>query len=405
MKLLISLLLLSMTLFSQTSSAFSKKNSLGLKQNNNSIFLSAKGNAGLSSYNALMINPSNSATWVHNPYTLLDFSVRSSSTNVDANSQKVTFSNTSLGGINWVSQVMDSTLSIGMTLSPYLSRNGSFLDQQESVGLDTFNLNLTFFNEYEGSISEFKFGTAYKFSSKLSLSADLLYYFGSLNREAKIAENGSSILVQSNEKIENAYYGFTFGLNALYQITDDLNIALQFSPSTRLNRDSEGIIVTTSNVDSYDITDGNEIEIPSKFAIGLGKTIKNFGKLYADYHVEDWALNNTKSSAFHIGYESFASKKPFDPLLKKTMFFMGAYYYNEAFNYNYLENAQAESVQNMGFSAGTSIPFNANRNFFSFALSYTKRGDSSKNGVSESIFAFNIGISLGEWWYLPEIDD
>lgn len=401
-QLLIILSVITLT-FAGGGTGFSKKNNLGIKRFTGSVFLSGKGFAGLASFGKSFINPMNSAAWTYNPYTTFDFSIESSMAESSVAAGNSTVNSIALSSVNWVSHVIDTTLSIGFSLSPVLERHGEFLETQTS---DITGSDVTFSNNYRGTVSEFKFGAAYRVNPKLSVSLDALYYFGGFEFETKFSENsGTPTWVNSNERLEESHYGLTVGINGLYEVSPTLFVAAQFTPSVTLTSNHKRIIQSEQDVDTYDINGNNALEMPTKFALGLGKTLPRFGKVYADYRFEDWASTGVTSNGVHLGYESFKSDDQFASLHERAAYFMGAFFYNEAFKFHFTDAAQADDVSTWGISAGALIPFNRGGNYLSIGVSYTKRGSISVNGVEDSVLNFNVGLSLNELWYQPESED
>lgn len=400
-KIIISLIIL--ISLSAQGSAFSKKNDLGIRKFSNNTYTSAKGYGGSASFSNGASNYLNSATWTYNKYTLLEFFMASANSQITTSNSESTLSDFSINTIGWISQIMDTTLTIGIVINPFLENKGQFFEVQES-SLDTNIGNFSNYINYEGGINEAKFAIAYEFSPKLRLSIDALYYFGSLNQQQKFSTDGSESWIETVDELKTTYYGLTTGLNAHYMI----NYSNYISASIHLPKklDSKTVLVRTvqDTFDEFRLEDNKDIEIPLKFSFGYFGELTDNWMLSSDYLYEAWNGKYVALNKINVGIEKQASQKVFDSFWERSIFFLGTYYYNEAFKFNNDGN-KAENVNNLGFTIGYSAPFNQNQNRFTLSFNYGKRGSLDKNGLSENIFRVNVGLSLQELWYQPEIED
>jgi hypothetical protein len=379
-------------------SGFSIKSPFGNKRFTGAIYSFAKGYAGIASYDPRFINPMNSATWVENRMTSIDFSVEGDFNAVTSSGQTTGMNNVALSSINWVSHVIDSTMSIGFSFSPYLERNGQYTEHR-NFQIDTSETNIQFFKDYSGVISEMKFGIAYRVQPKLAISLDALYYFGSLNVEYKFQESGTSVFNRSAEKVERTYYGLTFGVNALYTYDEKTTFALQFSPSVKLTSEAEGVTSIAGRIDNYKLASDTPLEIPTKFNFGVSRKMSNRVSMQFDLRYENWNFVDQTTLGYHLGLETSGSADPQASFFERCKYFVGSYFYNEAYKVN------GNDVNNIGLTSGISVPFNNGMNFFMLGLSYSKRGNESDNGIEDSVFKLNLGLSLHEFWYEPESEE
>ena len=365
-----------------------------------SAFSHSIGYSGLAAVREGIINIKNPSTWVDQKRTILEFNLSSFNRSINSSGSSTSFHSTNFEGLNWVSTIKDSTVSIGFSLKPFHDQNVSILNSLNNYGLDNdINLDADQYITLGGAINEFSLGAGYRLNNKLYLGFSLDYYSGSLSSELKF-DQGNTTFVNYNIKETSTNYGLNISISSLYSITDNLSFAATFSPSNELTSEKKQVI-SIQNEEIIEIK-GNSIpfELPQKFSLGFNWSLENSGNLYVEYDLEKWKQSPNDVNKFSFGYQSTASRNVFDSFVERTNFMLGAYYYNDVFN-----STNGEKINVIGFTAGTAIPFSFNRNQIFLSAGYAKRGSIDKNNFDESIFTINIGFSIGDFWYQSEIED
>lgn len=383
-------------------SGFIKGNPIGLRQQASFMSIAGKGYAGMASTHPSLVNPLNTATWSKNLYTTFDFSVDLFQTDIDVNDQSIAEIASTMGGVAWISR-LDSNFTIGLVMSPIVTRNGRYSDNQV-FQLDTISIETDFRIDYRGGLNELKGGVSYRYSNALALGLDLRYIYGSLTTDQKFRERGSSTFIPSLEKTEQEYAGFGFALSSLMSVTDDLTLGLSWSPAIELSNYSEGITVIRNDVVNYKI-DKSPLTVPDLFYIGAKYQIDATHDVYLDIRTEHWPDVDRTVTGWFGGFEYAAESTQFDAFYERAAYSLGAFYYEEPVEFRNVLGKPGDVVTNVGFTGGISIPFNVNRNYLNLGLSYNMRGDKTVHGLTESVIRFTIGITLSDLWYLPEIED
>ncbi|MCB0278777.1 MAG: hypothetical protein KDD94_04700 [Calditrichaeota bacterium] len=365
-----------------------------------STYQQALGYGGLASYRNGIINIKNPASWVEQRLTIFEFNLASYSRSLSSNSANTSYQSTNFEGLNWVSSVKDSTLSIGFTLSPFQDQHVSILNKLTDYPLDAeHTLDANQYINLGGSINQFSFGAAYRANDQWFLGLSVDYYSGSLSSEVKLEQVNSSF-INYNVKVSTTAYGLNFGLSTLYRVNDQLSVAAFFSPKNTVKTSVKEVVTIRNqeNIETKSVSD--PFHLPQRLSLGLNWKFEDSGNIYLDYDNEDWDQSAKSLNKFSLSYQSTASSNVFDSFIERTNFMLGAYYYNDVFG-----TLNGEDINVFGFTAGAAIPFSFNRNHLFISAGYAKRGSISKNNFDESIFTINIGFSVGDFWYQPEIED
>lgn len=385
--------------FSQNSSGFTT-GALNnwVKSNTTSPFVLGRANTGIGEQFKNKINYLNTASWANSNLTLFDINIMSSRSSIDLNDVTASLSGTQLGSLAWVTSALDSTLAFGITFSSLYensSKSSILISQETDSG--TFEIGDKLF-ENVGNVNQIKIGSSYQVSKKYSFGLDLLYYQGNLKIDERQQFISSSAFTTSQKLDEmlTTYIGFSAGLSFSANLFDDrLHLGTTYSPEKTLATSAKRVFKSgaSTSLNTENDIPADAFIVPARFGVGAHLET-NFGHLFTDFRYEGGTDRSKSSKYVSVGFQTNPSKQLFESFLKRSTYTLGTYYYTENFDYN------NSDVINYGASAGMSIPFNFNTKELSLGLSYGKRGDNSKNGLSESVFKFSIGLSIGEFWYI-----
>ena len=362
-----------------------------------SPYYHALGYSGLASNSKTHINIVNPAAWVYIPNTIFNLSIRTSTEEKKILGNSTNFAITNLEGINWVSTIMDSSLSIGLNIRPIEERNGQVFSDFNNLLIDgDINSIYRESRNFRGTLNQYKFSFAYRFLNNLSASFSTLYHSGNFIEEVK-REYSSETFVGYNSELSKKYTGFGTEFSLFYKLNPKTSFSALFSPSVKLDNESK-ILTVRGGVDNteIDFVSSEIYETPNRFMFGASHSLTEKGIFYIDFHHESWNNRGQNLNKYSIGYEIIGEKDIFKSIWKRSNYMFGAYHYTDVTNKDLIV---------YGLTAGISIPFNYDRNRLFISLGYGKKHDRISFSGGSSGIQLNIGLSLKEFWYLPESED
>lgn len=305
-----------------------------------------------------------------------------------------------------------SALIVGIT--PFSNIGYKFREKETDTKLLAKYGDITYEKFGTGSISQLFFGGAVNLAPYLSLGAEMIYYFGALNRNSNVifgtdysirdittgwdydmSAMGGRIGVQYfNEVAANT----TLTIGATYRFSTELDGNYSRFASVEVN----GTPVDTVMMESYD---NYKVEIPSEIAFGFSLRKKDKWLVGFDYTRQDWKgsyfgetpgvdFKPGTASSFKVGVEFIPNRYDIRYYLKRATYRVGAYY-----DESYI-NIGGNKVNATGVTFGMSLPVFRWNNAFSWSVDLGQRG-SLKNGmVRERYVQLNINMNLHDMWFI-----
>jgi len=401
MKTLFYLIIVSLSFSQSGLSGFQMDN--WVKENSLSPFILGRGNTGIGAYQKNQINEKNTAFWYNLTRTFYGINITSKYNNITKRDNNGTLSSTKLGSLFWVSSVLDSTLSVGVYANNLYENSSRTTDAfKQTIPLKDSVETLEGFRSLDkiGNINQIKFGASYKPFTNLSFGLDAIIFYGNQLKTERTsfesALNGHKSLIEQNIN----YFGGSAGISMGYVSSNNtLSLGAYFYPQVTLSARGKTDLKLSGWQNNREQTiTVDDFIVPQR--IGFGTEYKTrMGSFFLDTELIGKTTYTNASNSFSVGYQSIPSRQVFESVFKRSTYSLGAYYHTENFKLN------NNDVVNYGISAGMSIPFNFNLNQLSLGLSYGKRGSVSENGISENVFKFSIGLSVGEFWYIAPDED
>lgn len=298
-----------------------------------------------------------------------------------------------------------------------------------SVGyqLETRNDDGTNANRFdgEGGLNKVLFGAGYLINDNFSVGIDFNYNFGNIQNNTitfRFDDDGSPLIVQSQENNRSDLSGINFNLGVLYKANLkhglQLTSALTYTPKSNISSRNQRSLATVQVVNQGQINVINEVEadleaiglqrtnllLPSKFTLGAG--LGKPRKWFVGAEFESQQLSN---------FENIVYDTPSTSYENATRFSLGGFYipqYN-AFNGFYKRlvyragfrtektglNIENESISEFGISFGVGVPvgeFGSNANI---GFEVGRRGTTNNNLIQENFINLQISISLNDRWF------
>jgi len=408
--IIIALFISQISLFSQTSSSYSRYGigDVAYSYSANELGI---GQLGISLAEPDFISINNPASWVKLTSTRFETSLSYSGLFLSDMSNSDFNGKAQFNGFAFAFPVsVPNGISVGFGIIPYSKINYQVIQYNTFPGSTDGQYTLTY--KGQGGLSKLFIGTSYNLPFNLSLGATLDYYFGTLNYAAiSNFTNTNNISTQYNTTYEPGGLGTTFGI-----ITPDIStifnsksisdfrlgisvdyikslstdtLYTSYSPSRSAGTDTIGSGTTT-------------MKIPVRLSAGLSFILNKRYLFTLDAASQAWSnytFNNTKVSNLRnslllsAGFEFRPKLELGASVWKQIIWRAGLSYEQTQYEINNV------GINQYAVSGGFSFPLSY-ANTIDLAVQYGIRGTTNSSLVKENFVKINFGLSLGELWFL-----
>ena len=386
---------------------------LGLSKSGHYTATSGAGSIGLVPTFHPGVSLDNPATWPGLKFTYISGSYNSQSVSLD-NRNNITYGN-GLDKIQFVIPIQDR-YAIGVSLKLVNNHNSYF--KTDSSTFDFQGKNLITNKEFRsgGGLLAGSFGVSFPMNEKMGLGFSVDRLFGSSRDEHSLVLNDIHYRMFNIR----TYSGTVMNLNFAGNFYNDNDlIVLAFARISMTGKAVSGTLYqfdlfedrndnytydpddypATVNVDTIEVSD---IYAPNSFSFGLNAGFRNDLNIFGEFQI--W--NDEASSA---NYESIYT----DQIGSKTHFGGGIVKFGNigarawqdkltfrlgAFKESYGLKYSGKTINENGITMGIGFKFAVTGNQLDFSY---RTGSRSINGdYKELVKEFNIGLSLGDVWFL-----
>ena len=386
---------------------------LGLSKSGNYAATSGAGSIGLVPTFHPGVSLDNPATWPGLKFTYISGSYNSRSVGLD-NKNDITYGN-GLDKIQFVIPIQDR-YAMGVSLKLVNNHNSYF--KTDSSTFDFQGKNLITNKEFRsgGGLLAGSFGVSFPMNEKMGLGFSVDRLFGSSRDEHSLVLNDIHYRMFNIR----TYSGTVMNLNFAGNFYNDNDlIVLAFARISMTGKPVSGTLYqfdlfedrndnytydpddypATVNVDTIEVSD---IYAPNSFSFGLNAGFRNDLNIFGEFQI--W--NDEASSA---NYESIYT----DQIGSKTHFGGGLVKFGNigarawqdkltfrlgAFKESYGLKYSGKTINENGITMGIGFKFAVTGNQLDFSY---RTGSRSINGdYKELVKEFNIGLSLGDVWFL-----
>ncbi len=412
MKLKIKILLiliasvLQINIYSQTSSSYSRYG-IGDIVSSYSARKAGIGGLGVSLIDSNFVGTINPAGWSNFDRTRLEFTAHFNGMFLSDGSTNKFYSDAEFSGFTFAIPV-SQRYGIGVVtgIIPYSNVSYKVVEQVSSQVLDE-NYKLSY--EGRGGLSKIFIGTSYRLPFGLSLGASFDYYFGSMDYSSKAEFPVSGNLSAEYTRSYNPRgYGSTFGvispdLSSILNLNDlsNLKLGLSFDYIAKLTTDT--LLTAKSRLSTDTISSGSiRMKVPLKMNAGLSFILSKKYLLSFDYSYQPWSkytFNGLSSSNLRDamklsgGFEYRPEREIGSTFWEQIILRAGLSYEQTQYIIN------GKGINELAVAGGFSLPLSP-ANTLDIALQYAKRGSTDKNLLKEDVIKLNLGISLGEIWFI-----
>ncbi|MDE6871461.1 MAG: hypothetical protein K2J62_04970 [Bacteroidales bacterium] len=277
------------------------------------------------------------------------------------------------------------------------------------------NYNSKFYGE--GSVYQLFAGAGATFWKRLSVGAELMYYFGTLDKASTTDFTDSSIRDESagSTILVRAVTG-KFGLQYDQPLGKNLHLVVGGTYRMKTNMRGQTTQYTYAELSSirdtiYHNVVNNAERLKFGDELGVGVSLRGGEKwsVEFDYLRSDWrgtamgshealgyrtdGFSTSVYQSFRAGFEIVPNRNDIRYYLKKCAYRAGVYYDREYYKYN------GYNVDAMGITLGVTLPVFRLYNGISLGVDFGQRGRMQGDLIRERYVTFSIGFNIHDIWF------
>ena len=310
-----------------------------------------------------------------------------------------------------------SAFKVGIT--PYSDMGYDFSSIETNPEIIGNTGNITYDSNGSGSVYQAFFGAGVTFWKRLSVGADMIYYFGNLDKITNMDYSDASYR-SLNSGSELTVRGLTGKFGLQYEQKLGGNVSMVIGATYKLGTNMKGYSTNYRYANQSSVTDTLKYNVDTlaktgvRFAdeIGVGIAFKGGDKWSAefDYIRSDWrgtgldkaagfAVNGQSvftsavSQSFRAGFEIVPNRNDIRYYMKTCSYRVGVYY-DQAYY-----KMDGNNVNSMGITLGMTLPVFKLYNGISIGVDLGQRASARNNMIRERYATFNIGFNIHDIWF------
>ncbi len=279
--------------------------------------------------------------------------------------------------------------------------------------------NITYDSFGNGSVYQAFVGAGVTFWKRLSLGAEVIYYFGNIDKVTNMIYSDDSYrsLNSGNELTVRGTTG-KFGLQYEQRFGTDMSVIV--GATYKLGTDMNGYSKNFRYANQSSITDTLKYSVDTlaasgiKFGdeIGVGISVKKGEKWSAEFNYirSDWSrsgfdrsaglsvvgdskFTSTVSQSFRAGFEIVPNRNDIRYYFNTCAYRVGAYYDQSYYKLD------GNNVNSMGITLGITLPVFRWYNGISLGVDLGQRSSTRNNMIRERYAKFVIGFNIHDIWF------
>ncbi|MDD2594255.1 MAG: hypothetical protein PHD11_00365 [Bacteroidales bacterium] len=306
-----------------------------------------------------------------------------------------------------------SAMQIGIT--PYSNVGYKFISSETDKEIVAEMGNIVYNKVGQGGIYRGFMGYGATFFDRLSVGAEAVCYFGTINRY-------SSAYFTTNTTYRTIKSGWThvirgvsgkFGLQYEQPLNANTSMIIGATyqlPSTLKGEETRyayGVSTSVTDTINFIRTDINQ-SVPREIGVGITFRDKDKWMVGLDYVRQDWSSTEFEatpgidfkpsvSQSFKVGMEYTPNRYDVRYYAKKLTYKVGAYYDNSYFTLN------GHKIASQGITLGISFPVFRYYNAISFGIDMGQKGSMTNNMIRERYFLFTLSFNLHDIWFMKPL--
>ena len=285
--------------------------------------------------------------------------------------------------------------------------------------------NITYSSYGKGSVYQAFIGAGATFWKRLSVGAEMIYYFGNIDKVTNMDYTNSSYRsVNSGHDLTVRGVTGKFGLQ--YEQRLGGNVSMIVGATYRMKTNVKGYSTSyrfanqssVSETLTYKVDTLAQNNIGFGDELGVGLSIKGgeqwsveFNYLRSDWtksgfesvggfssvssrpNTQNAVFSSTVSQSFRVGFELVPNRNDIRYYLKRCSYRAGFYYDKSYYKLN------GENVNNMGITIGVTLPVFRWYNGISIGVDFGQRASTRNNMIREQYVMFNLGFNIHDIWF------
>ena len=406
-KTILLILLLSVYIFPQSGSSYSR---IGI---GDMVFSYSARSMGMGQLGTSLAVPDftgiiNPAAWFKLDRTRFEITVDDNNLFLRNNSQSGRISSAIFNGFTLAFPVNQKYgVGIAMGIVPYSRVSYDVSQSYPSPITNVSDYQLSYIGS--GGLSRTFIGSSFQLPFGLVLGASFDYYFGQIDYSSQVNfTNTSNASTNYLKSYRPNGTGSTVGLispdlSPLFKSNSisDIRLGVAVNYISKLNVDTIGSANTTLGVDTIGFG-SVKMSIPLRVSAGLSMELSKKYLVSLDILSQPWqnyTFNNVKSPELRNAYKVSAGFE-YRPSLNLGSTFWQAIIWRAGLSYEQTQYfINGTGINQFSISGGFSLPLSY-QNTLDIGIQYTDRGTTSFNLVQENALRIDVGLSLGELWFV-----
>jgi hypothetical protein len=310
-----------------------------------------------------------------------------------------------------------SAFMVGIT--PFSDVGYNFSSYEKDPDIIGNTGNITYDSYGTGSIYQIFAGAGVTFWKRFSLGAEIIYYFGNIDKVTNMDYSNSSYR-SINGGSDMFITGTTgkFGLQYEQKIAGDVSMIV--GATYKLNTKMKGYSTNYRYANQESVSDTLNFSVDTlasanmRFAdeLGVGISFKGGEKWSAEFNYfrSDWTssgmdtqpgfssigdskFSSTVSHSFRAGFEYTPNRNDIRYYMRRCSYRAGAYYDRAYYKLD------GHNVNSMGVTLGITLPISRLYNGVSLGVDFGQRSSTRYNMIRERYAMFVIGFNIHDLWF------
>lgn len=311
-----------------------------------------------------------------------------------------------------------STSAMMVGISPYSDTGFGYSFDYTDPDVIGQTGNISYSASGNGSIYKLFAAAGITFWDRLSVGAEMDYYFGNLTKTFTTSISDASYnSIKGSTSLQASAVGGKFGLQYEQPLGSKSKITFGATYSTGAKmrgyyedaRFSAGYAASDTlyyKMDTLGVT--RSARIASEIGAGVSFKYADKWMLAFDYTRSDWRNSGIEnisgfsssspfatslSEAYRLGFEIVPNRNDIRYYLNKVAYRAGAYYKKE----NFLLNGK--TISSMGVTLGATLPIYRWYNGLTLGVEFGQRGSLSDGLIRERYVNFSVGVNIFDIWF------
>lgn len=311
-----------------------------------------------------------------------------------------------------------SAFMVGITPYSDVGYNFSSIEDDQSIIGNTGNISYD--SSGKGSVYQVFLGAGVTFWKRLSVGAELIYYFGNVDKITTMDyANSSYRSVNSGSDLTIRGVTGKFGLQ--YEQKLGGNVSMILGATYKMGTNMKGYSTTYRYATQSSVTDTLKYNVDTlsrsgvRFGdeLGVGISLKG-GEQWTvefDYIRSDWrksgmetapgfssisdgaVFTSTVSHSFRAGFEIVPNRNDIRYYFRRCAYRAGLYYDKAYYKLD------GNNVNSMGLTLGITLPVFRWYNGISLGIDVGQRASTRNNMIRERYVMFNVGFNIHDIWF------